>query len=543
MFKEIFNMKKFCTSHYNIIVVFLLILSVFTNCIAQKSQEQTKVIIHFTNWGIEQYWTQHLKIGDSFEKSVFDDFCSQNYHQDIWKLPSENQLLIPMPPNHLIDGLNEDQVKKYIEFRLKPKIEKNIKEGKINEFEMQAIENITDPRRKGLKGSYFDPIQQARVQRFNDAAYSALVDIVRDLERSGRTVAVDVIAQSNGGATLAKSASKLLPIVPNITKIWFVDTRAHLEPMRSLIKTIGAKKIGIFNTSGDYWANSPKMAKMWNAIIWSVLDSSPITMGYPVTVTKRYPVMHASGANTKTTEKLKTEFPEIDAYCVKPIINSHKSTNNPLSKNFGYRHVQIMENSSPTDTVRLKKLVIENGKPKYKTIEGVFTSEKIRNNLILKKESNYLILGRGSQKGIHQKEVKMIGNQHNDSKIPFEQKEITFQKRFDVYPNQYLSRGSPPPPPPPPFLKSVGMTKQPLISTPQIKYEKPIIQQFDRHDRHREIMKAEHTQKIPVMKQSYDNSFSRSLQVRQPQYNPKGVWFNFENTPIYRIDDSDSELP
>lgn len=173
----------------------------------------------------------------------------------LFSSPKTTSLVVSMPTNDKMDlfaGSPETLVSE-IEKGLRAQISEAIAEGRTD-FEIHLIQNI---QVKNVLPTYAFPSQQARIEVFTRAAYTAFGNLANDLRASASNIAVDFTAGSNGTVGLAKSANVISSFGDLIRRITLVDGRAMEHDVVDLIRTVGASKIRIINSHGDAPAIPP----------------------------------------------------------------------------------------------------------------------------------------------------------------------------------------------------------------------------------------------------------------------------------------------
>src|SRR6185436_19239165 len=126
----------------------------------------------------------------------------------------------------------------------------------IGEFEIQLVQNIN------TKG-YFDGLsRQPRVEKFASAAYKAIESLIAHEQPTAGEIKVDITAGSNGTVGFVSSVDSWSTYRDHVTSVTLVDGRALLDPTRKAIHAIGADKVRISNTRGDWFAHDWSIAKL-----------------------------------------------------------------------------------------------------------------------------------------------------------------------------------------------------------------------------------------------------------------------------------------
>jgi hypothetical protein len=226
------------------------------------------LLFHITDFGINQHLSSRMKVGDPFSEKHNRVFPDLNGTKGA-------QLLIPMPPDRDLDSMSEAQLADQIAGRLIERVQQARAKG-IGEFEIQLIQNIN------TKG-YFDSFsRQPRVEKFEAAAYKAIGTLIAHQQPSAGEIKVDITAGSNGTVGFVSSVDSWSSYRDHVTSVTLVDGRALLDPARKAIHAIGAHKVWISNTHGDWFAHD-----------WSI-------------------------AKLETTQKLLQEFPKLTAVLLDP---------------------------------------------------------------------------------------------------------------------------------------------------------------------------------------------------------------------------------
>ena len=205
-----------------------------------------------------------MQVGDPFY---------QGQHQ-LFDLPDKrSQILIPMPSDEDM-GLSVAQLADLLAGALIHSVDSKLDEG-LGDFELQLVQHV------GPLG-YADPARQAEIKKFGEAAYTALGELLRHIEAQNRTVTIDLTAGSNGTVAFAAGARALSAYKDHVSRVDLVDGRASRVATADAIQLIGADKVRIINTHGDF-----------SAPPWSI-------------------------GNYDATRSLKVEFPQITSLLLTP---------------------------------------------------------------------------------------------------------------------------------------------------------------------------------------------------------------------------------
>jgi hypothetical protein len=206
----------------------------------------TPINIYISDFGIEQ-WKKELRLGGDLSQAKFR------------LLPADSNtvgIAIPMPSDAEITTLSATELRARIHKVVKAKIHAAIREHGTTNFEIQLMQNITIP-------GYFDSTRQKMVDLFGAIAYSAIGDVIGDLEQERHTVRTRAFTLSNGTKVLAHNIASLF----HNGRLYLegadlVDGRAMKEATSRLISVLGERNMRLFATKGDLAA--PPMKSIGN---------------------------------------------------------------------------------------------------------------------------------------------------------------------------------------------------------------------------------------------------------------------------------------
>lgn len=189
-----------------------------------------------------------MKVGDPFDVKQNRVFPQLNGR-------SGAQLLLPMPQDRDLDSMSDGVLADHIAIQLIDRVREARAKG-IGEFEIQLVQNIN------TKG-YFDGLsRQPRVEKFASAAYKAIESLIAHEQPTAGEIKVDITAGSNGTVGFVSSVDSWSTYRDHVTSVTLVDGRALLDPTRKAIHAIGADKVRISNTRGDWFAHDWSIAKL-----------------------------------------------------------------------------------------------------------------------------------------------------------------------------------------------------------------------------------------------------------------------------------------
>jgi hypothetical protein len=238
--------------------------------------DSQNLTFHVTDFGINQPWTERLKVGDPFNglNRVFPELD---------KYPG-SQLVVPMPSDYDLKILSETQLKDRIASQLLDCVHDARTKG-ITEFEIQLVQHVNS-------AGYFDPTRQDLVRRFAKAAYAAVGTVVEHEQPSSQTINVDAILGSNGTEAWSQSVSSWSSYASHIKSVTLVNGRAWVGPTDAAIKALGhPEKVLVLVSYGDLPAHDLSIAKFetvqrlkaqyptMNVLLLEPLDSSKRVFG------------------------------------------------------------------------------------------------------------------------------------------------------------------------------------------------------------------------------------------------------------------------
>ena len=264
----------------------------------QAVAKDQPITIHITDFGINQYWSESMRVGDSFANPVFDNPDAGFHNRAYPELDTQSgsQILIPMPSDKNMRSLSDAELTNRITQGLIKSVDQARKKG-VTEFEIQLIQNVRTP-------GYFDPSRQQLVKRFGGAAYGAIGRMVESIARDQHLV-LDTSLASNGAHVFAQNVEKWKHYAYLFRSVDMADGRALLPDMREVLDVLGGERVTITNTLGDYPAPSPLM-------------SEAVNIGRLVGA-KRLPPIKASIGNFETTKQLIREYRSMRVFLIKPL--------------------------------------------------------------------------------------------------------------------------------------------------------------------------------------------------------------------------------
>jgi hypothetical protein len=232
--------------------------------LAQTSTNDDVVIIHITDYGIEQPWRKEMQAGwlaDQYDLNTAFPWISGLH------------VIEPMQSDHELVWTSAQDLAKRDGSAITRTIIGGLQQHS-KEFEIQLVENIN-------KVGYFSHTRQQLVDRFGSAAYGAVGEVIKALQAKGYVVKTYFVLASNGTKVFAASTSAWSPYAATSTGFDFVDGRARIGPMSKALDALGSdgqSKVRLFNTFGDW------------------------------------PAPYGSIGFARTSRELKTKFPLISAY-------------------------------------------------------------------------------------------------------------------------------------------------------------------------------------------------------------------------------------
>ncbi len=198
----------------------------------------TPINIYISDFGIMQ-WTKELKLGGDLSQAKYR------------LLPASSGavgIAVPMPSDAELEALSYAEFRERIRKVVKAKIRAAIREHGTTNFEIQLMQNIN-------VAGYFNSKRQGKVDEFGAAAYSAIGDVIGELEQERHAVHTHSFTLSNGTKVLAANIESLF----HNGKLYIegadlVDGRAMIEPTSRLISVLGERNVRLFATRGDLLA-------------------------------------------------------------------------------------------------------------------------------------------------------------------------------------------------------------------------------------------------------------------------------------------------
>lgn len=276
----------------------LPLLPALSSSVLQSDAKREPITIHITDFGINQYWSDQMRVGDSFTNAVFDDPNVDFHHRAYPELDAQrgSQVLIPMPSDDDMRSFTDTELTNRITMDLIKSIDQARKRG-IKEFEVQLVQNV---RPLG----YASESRQKLVERFGAIAYGAIGRMVESVSRD-QALVLDASLASNGTHMFARNVERWQPYASRFRSVDMADGRALLPDMRKVLDVLGGERVTITNTKGDYWAPSPLM--------------SGVVKAGRLLGDRRIPPIEASIGNLKTTKQLVREYPSMRAFLIEPL--------------------------------------------------------------------------------------------------------------------------------------------------------------------------------------------------------------------------------
>ena len=255
---------------------------------------------HISDFGVNQYWSDQLEVGQDFVAPDPADPEAKFHNRAFSALDGRRgaQILIPMPADADLASHSMADLSQKMELALVRQID-GARESGVREFEIQLVENVTPV-------GYFEQDRQRLAEAFSDAAYTAIRNVI-DHAAEKQRVSVDITAASNGSHLLGHSAAAVRPFANKIGSVDIIDGRARIEEMRALIDVVGADRVTITNTAGDWWAPTPALGPVMAAA------GDLARVGNPSLKRVIPPDFQASIGARQTTEQLVREYPRIRA--------------------------------------------------------------------------------------------------------------------------------------------------------------------------------------------------------------------------------------
>lgn len=197
----------------------------------------SQINLYITDFGIKQ-WKKELRLGGDLSLA-------------------ENRLLpvssdtvgiaVPMPSDAEFNSLSSAELRERIRKVVTVQIRAAIQSQGATTFEVQLIEHI------GIPG-YADPVRQKMVDRFGAIAYSAIGEVIADLQHDAHMVRTRSFTLSNGTKVLAANiASLYYQGRLYLEGVDLANGRAMKEPTSRLISAVGAQNVRLFATRGDWF--------------------------------------------------------------------------------------------------------------------------------------------------------------------------------------------------------------------------------------------------------------------------------------------------
>jgi tetratricopeptide (TPR) repeat protein len=203
---------------------------------AQSTRLSQTVLIHVSDFGINQPWNSNMQVGDPFQPGQNNLYLLRD---------KRSQILLPMPSDERM-AISAAELSQVIGNPLLQDIDRKLGQH-VSEFEIQILQHVNSL-------GYVDPARQGEVKRFGEAAYAAFGELVHHLQVEGYRVTIDVTAGSNGTVALAAGAQNLATYKASVSHVDLVDGRASLVAIANAIALIGPDKVRIINTHGDFSA-------------------------------------------------------------------------------------------------------------------------------------------------------------------------------------------------------------------------------------------------------------------------------------------------
>lgn len=279
------------------------------NLRAQQSSDEY-LIFHITNFGINQLWTEQMKVGNPFlgeHNRVFPELNNTGRQG--------SQILLPMPTDEEMK-LSDLELTDLISNKLQSAVTRARNNG-IKEFEIQLVQNINTMGYADFNP--FTPSRQKMVRKFEKIAYSSIGNVISNVEKDTRNISIDITTGSNGTMGFTESINSWKSYKKYIRSADFIDGRALIDPMRRTIIELGAEKVSISNVSKDWYAPTPIISQLFKGT-------------QNVFLTKYLPTLEPSIGAQQTVKQLVKEFPNIKAFLFK----------SPTKESLGDTHVRRM---------------------------------------------------------------------------------------------------------------------------------------------------------------------------------------------------------
>ncbi len=200
------------------------------------------LVFHVTDFGINQLWSENLRVGDPFPEKQARVFRELDGTQGA-------QILIPMPTDKELDEIPVARLADYFASKLAEQVNRARAKG-VTTFEIQMLENIS---KTGYATADWTD-RQDKVKTFGAIAYEAIARLVSNQKQTGRSLELDLTLGSNGTFAFTENIGSWKICRDDIRKVTLVDGRAFFDPTRDSIIVLGPEKVRIINTRGDLWA-------------------------------------------------------------------------------------------------------------------------------------------------------------------------------------------------------------------------------------------------------------------------------------------------
>lgn len=323
-----------CPCLLRLCTLLVLLLTLGTAAQALQSDDPLDDLrFHITDFGINQYKTPNLEVGDTFKRAQ-ELFFRENpgtkskgfnsHYHDRAGDSSFERLMVPMPSNESLRAMSVADLRDHISTRLEDAVSAARARG-VTEFEVQIVQNIGSVE-------YFRQGQQRRVVEFSDAAYLAIGDVLRSQSRTARDVAVDLSLGSNGTVGFTENVTSWSGWSEFIRNVDLIDGRASLAATRNTIDALGAHRVSITNVHGDHPAPS-----RIHAVAFNLMGLAPKVFGIR-------PWTQSSIGNHTTVQRLAREYSGLRTYLLTDLSDgsAHVGRQVEVGRNFEvveYRNV------------------------------------------------------------------------------------------------------------------------------------------------------------------------------------------------------------
>ena len=173
------------------------------------------ITFHITDFGINQLWTDKIKVGDPFlaeHNRLYPELNSTGR--------KGSQILIPMPNDKELKDLSEKELSNKIAIDLTNAVNRARKNG-ITNFEIQLVQNINT-------AGYPDSERQKMVKKFGAAAYLAIGRMVESKKNKSSGITIDLTLGSNGTVAFTENVSSW-----NFFKQYILCHQKYFQPRLS----------------------------------------------------------------------------------------------------------------------------------------------------------------------------------------------------------------------------------------------------------------------------------------------------------------------